>query len=57
MGSPFKAHETSIGKSPFPTVQTAETASPQFAGSSLIENGTICGATVSDFQRYNNYPG
>lgn len=55
MGSPFSAHDTSIGKSPFTIVQTAETASPQFAGSSLIENGAICGATENDiFQNVSN---
>jgi hypothetical protein len=51
MGSPFNAHVTSIGRSPFTTVQTAETASPQFAGSSPIENGAICGATEKRFSK------
>lgn len=52
IGSPFSAHDTSIGRSPFTTVQTDETASPQFAGSSLIENGAICGATENDFPKF-----
>ena len=45
IGSPFRAQASSMGRSPFTMVHTAETASPQFAGSSPIENGAICGAT------------
>lgn len=42
-------------------MQTAETASPQFAGSSPIENGAICGATENHFAKdarphLNSYP-
>ena len=48
IGSPFRAHVISIGKSPLRMAHTTEIDSPQFAGSSVITNGAICGATVTD---------
>lgn len=47
IGSPFNAHEISIGKSPLRMAHTTEIESPQLAGSSVITNGAICGATVT----------
>lgn len=49
IGSPFNAHVISIGKSPLRMAQTTEIESPQFAGSSAISNGAICGATAMSF--------
>lgn len=47
IGSPFNAHEISIGKSPLRMAHTTEIESPQLAGSSVITNGAICGATAT----------
>jgi len=46
IGIPFKAHVISNGVSPFTTVQTAETESPQFTALSAISKGAIRGDTV-----------
>lgn len=49
-GSPFRAHEISIGKSPFNTEQVTLIDSPELTGSSAIVKGAISGATVIHFQ-------
>ena len=51
IGSPFKLHRISMGGSPFNTLHTAEICSPQLAGSSLMENGAICGATRNNIRK------
>ena len=40
----------SMGRSPLETAQVTATPSPEFAGSSPITNGTICGATIQGNQ-------